>query len=287
MTVKNIILSALSAMLLCACGFVGSLVHDDQVVARVGKEKLYRSELATYIPDGSSPEDSSNLALQYINSWAMERLYVKTAESKLSKEEKNIDRELEAYRRSLLSYRYEQHFISDRLDTLITRAQLEEYYNAHADALELPRPILKLRFVDLMSDSRNYDEILAKLSADGGQAQSDLDSLVSVSALRYFDSSEKWMDAAVVAREFGTDYTTMLSRLKDKYIIFQYDDRGETRAAYVFEIKKSGQAPLEYCEASIRDNILSVRKRDLMKNLEQDLLTDAQNRKDFVIYQND
>lgn len=287
MTVKNTIFSLMAVLVLGACNLVGSIVHDDQVVARVGKEKLYRSDIATYIPKGTSPEDSAKLALQYINSWATELLYVKTAESKLSKEEKNVGKELEAYRRSLLSYRYEQHYIADRLDTLITKAQLEEYYNSHREALELARPILKVRFIDIMSDSPNYDEIIAKLPSEGGQEESDLDSLVHVSALRYFDSSRKWMDATVLAREFGTDIPTMLSKLKDKYIIFGYEDRGETRAAYVFEIKKSGQAPLDYCEASIRDNILSVRKRDLMKNLEQDLLNNALEHKDFVIYQND
>ena len=95
------------------------------------------------------------------------------------------------------------------------------------------------------------------------------------------------MDAAVLAREFGTDWNTMLSKLKDKYIIFNYEDRGETRAAYVFSIQQKGQAPLEYCRNSIRDNILSERKRELLKNLEQDLLKNAQEKKDFVIYKNE
>jgi hypothetical protein len=262
-------------------------VHDDQVVARVGGERLYLSELRSYIPAGTSPEDSTAIALQYIHSWATEHLYLKTAEARLSKEEKNVDKELEAYRRSLLRYRYEQRYINDRLDTLITPAQLEEYYKAHAASLELARPILKVRFVDLMTDSPNYEEILAKLPSEGGQALKDLDSLTYVSAPRYFDSSDRWMDAAVLAREFGTDWNTMISKLKDKYIIFNYEDRGETRAAYVFSIQTKGQAPMEYCESSIRDNILSERKRELLKNLEQDLLKNAQDKKDFVIYKNE
>ena len=69
----------------------------------------------------------------------------------------------------------------------------------------------------------------------------------------------------------------MLSKLKNRYIIFDYEERGETRAAYVFAIQYKGQAPIEYCEATIRDNILSERKRELLNNLEQDLLKNAQN----------
>ena len=282
MTVKNTSALVFAILLACSCNIVGKLVHDDQVVAKVGKEKLYLSELADYIPAGSSPEDSASLALQYINSWASERLYVKAAERGLSKEEKNVSAELEAYRRSLLGYKYEQHYINDRLDTLITNAQTEAYYNSHREALELP---LKLRFVDIMSDSPNYNEILGKLPSDSGSALEDLDSLVHVSALRYFDSSQEWVDAAVAAREFGLDYNTMLSKLQNGFIIHELEDRGETRAAYVFDIRRTGQAPLEYCRNSIRDNILIERKRDLLRNLEQDLLTNALESKEFVIYQ--
>ena len=286
MNIRTLALAAVCA-LLCGCNIINSLVHDDQVVARVGGERLYLSELQHYIPAGTSPEDSAAIALQYINSWATEHLYLRTAESRLSKEEKNVDKELEAYRRSLLRYRYEQRYINDRLDTLITQQQMEEYYKSHAATLELQRPILKVRFVDIMADSPNYDEIMEKLSSEGGQALKDLDSLAYVSAPRFFDNSNTWMDAAVLAREFGTDWSTMLSKLKDKYIIFNYEDRGETRAAYVFAIQKNGQAPLEYCRAAIRDNILSERKRELLKNLEQDLLKNAQDKKVFIIYKNE
>ncbi len=286
MKARHIVCAAICT-LLCSCNLISSIVHDDQVVAKVGGERLYRSELASYIPQGASPEDSASFAMQFINSWAMEHLYLKTAESRLSKEQKNVDKELEAYRRSLLRYRYEQHYINDRLDTLITTAQLEQYYKDHAASLELQRPILKVRFVDIMSDSPNFGEIMEKLPSEGGQSLKDLDSLAYVSAPRFFDSSNKWMDAAVLAREFGTDYSTMLSKLKNRYIIFDYEDRGETRAAYVFAIQYKGQAPLEFCEASIRDNILSERKRELLNNLEQDLLKNAQDKKDFIIYTNE
>ena len=253
---KLLIFLCLSA-LLCSCKAISSIIHDDQVVASVGEHKLYRSEIEQFIPNMIPAEDSARLARQYIITWATDLLYLQVAESQLSKAELDVSADLENFRRSLLKYRYEQRYINDRLDTLITQQQLEEYYKAHAASLELARPILKVRFVDIMTDSPNYDEILAKLPSEGGQSLKDLDSLTYVSAPRYFDSSDKWMDAAVLAREFGTDWNTMISKLKDKYIIFNYEDRGETRAAYVFSIQTKGQAPMEYCESSIRDNILS------------------------------
>ena len=44
-----------------ACTLVSNMVHDDEVVARVGKAKLYKSDLEKVIPDLISPEDSALL----------------------------------------------------------------------------------------------------------------------------------------------------------------------------------------------------------------------------------
>ena len=269
---------------LCSCTAISSLVHDDQVVAKVGDVKLYRSELNSYIPDFASPEDSANLATQYINSWAKEILYLKVAEKQLSKSETDVSAELEAYRRSLMKYRFEQHYINDRLDTLVTEDQIAEYYASHQDAFKIDRPILKVRFLDVMKDSPNYDELREMLSCEDFEVRSETDSLVFSSALRYFDASDVWMDAIVLAKEFGVDYGTMLSTLDKSYITIESEDRGDVRMAYVCDIMRKGVAPVEFCSAKIRDIILSVRKRDLIDSLERDLLDEALEHKQLVIY---
>ena len=277
------IVSILTLLLtLSSCNFISSFIHDDEVVARVGNEKLYLSELSSYIPDTVSPEDSTNLAMQYITSWARDLLYLNLAENQLSKAEQDVSSELEDYRRSLLRYRYEQLYVNDRLDTLITDAQIESYYKEHEDYFKLQRPILKVRFLDIMSDSPNAELIIRCMSSDDYSEVLAADSLAYQSALRYFDKSDVWMDAAVLAREFSTDYVTMLSSLSDSFIRIEQD--GRLRIAFVLDIRRSGIAPVEYASAQIRDNILSDRKHRLLKSLEQDLLKDALEKKKLVIY---
>ena len=277
------IVSILTLLLtLSSCNFISSFIHDDEVVARVGNEKLYLSELSSYIPDTVSPEDSTNLAMQYITSWARDLLYLNLAENQLSKAEQDVSSELEDYRRSLLRYRYEQLYVNDRLDTLITDAQIESYYKEHEDYFKLQRPILKVRFLDIMSDSPNAELIIRCMSSDDYSEVLAADSLAYQSALRYFDKSDVWLDAAVLAREFSTDYVTMLSSLSDSFIRIEQD--GRLRIAFVLDIRRSGIAPVEYASAQIRDNILSDRKHRLLKSLEQDLLKDALEKKKLVIY---
>ena len=133
---KVLLIAALAA--LAGCNLVNDLVHDDQVVAKACGEKLYLSVLSQYIPDGLTPEDSTRLALQYINSWASDILFKHTAEAQLSKEDKDVSKELEDYRKSLLKYRYQQKYIAEHLDSLVTPEEISGYYEANPDKFRLP-----------------------------------------------------------------------------------------------------------------------------------------------------
>ena len=267
-----------------SCQLASSLVHDDQPVARVGREKLYRSEVESMIPDMVSPEDSASLAEKYIRLWAMERLYMDEAGRQLSKSEMDVSEELESYRRSLVRYRYEQRYLNDRLDTLITDAQIREYYQANEAEFELSRPLMKLRFVDVMKDSPDKDEILRLMSSDEYAGLERADSLARNSALRYFDNSDTWMDAGELARYFGVSCEEMLAAMDGDMIMIEPEGRGDLLAAYVCDMISSGTAPIEYCSSAIRDIILSNRKHELLAALERDLLEGALDSKQFVIY---
>ena len=275
-----------SLLLLTAvsCEMASSLVHDDQPVARVGKENLYRSEIEGRIPGMMSPEDSAGFAERYIRLWAMDRLYADVAEKQLSKAELDVSAELESYRRSLLRYRYEQRYLNDRLDTLISDRQISDYYEAHEADFALREPLMKIRFVDIMKDSPDLDEILALMSSDGHGDLARADSLARVSALRYFDNSGSWMSASDLARYFGTSASEMLDAMDEDMIIIEPENRGDILAAYVCDMVESGTAPLEYCTPVIRDIILSNRKHELLAALERDLLDEALDSKQFVIF---
>ncbi|HIQ84641.1 MAG TPA: hypothetical protein IAC86_02445 [Candidatus Cryptobacteroides excrementigallinarum] len=278
---------AVASMLLLtavSCDMASSLVHDDQPVARVGKENLYRSEIEGRIPGMMSPEDSAGFAERYIRLWAMDRLYADVAEKQLSKSELDVSAELESYRRSLLRYRYEQRYLNDRLDTLISDRQISDYYEAHEADFTLREPLMKIRFVDIMKDSPDLDEILALMSSDGHGDLARADSLARVSALRYFDNSGSWMSASDLARYFGTSASEMLDAMDEDMIIIEPENRGDILAAYVCDMVESGTAPLEYCTPVIRDIILSNRKHELLAALERDLLDEALDSKQFVIF---
>ncbi len=283
-SLKIFLLVAAVAAALPSCKAVSSLIHDGEVVVRMGDHKLYRSELDGVIPKGTSPEDSVNLVCAYINSWVRDKAFVDIAQQRLSKEEKDVSKELEAYRQSLLRYRYEQRYINERLDTAVSPKQIEEYYNSHQESFKLERPILKARFLNIPKDSPNLVRIKRLMSSSNVEDVIAADSIAFNSTQRYHDYSNGWIDAVKLAAEFGVDYVQMLSQRQGMFI--QMPDGGDrVSVAFIADYRKAGAvAPVEYCEDRIRDIIISGRKHDLLTGLERDLIEDAKVKGNFVIY---
>lgn len=275
----GIVLPALSS-----CRAISDLLHNGEVVAQVGKVRLYRSDIDEVVPKGISVEDSIALARQIIDVWASDRIYLAIAEEQLSKAEKDVSRELEDYRISLLKYRYEQLYVNERLDTAVSDDKVEEYYESHKDNFRLDRPLVKARFLRIHTESPMLETIRKKMNSSDANDLLEADSLAFSSAMMFTTWKDQWQDVIVLAREMGMPYDAMLGQLKNGWV--RQDDTTEvTNLAYVSAMVRTGEhAPIEYSADRIKDIIISTRKQALLSSLEQDLLKDAHENGKLVIY---
>ena len=268
-----------------SCRTISSFLTGEEVVAEVGGSKLYRSDLDKVIPRGISQEDSVRLSIQYINTWASDLVYLTIAEQQLSKAEKDVSKELEDYRKSLLKYRYEQLYVNERLDTAVSQELLEDYYLSHQDKFRMKRPLVKARYLCIAHDSPTLEPIRKRMSSDDIDEILQADSLAFSSAIKFTTWDESWQDISVLAREYAIDYATLLTMMNKKGWIEHKDTAGVVRLAYISQINgEDAVAPIEYCAPMIRDMIISARKQALVNSLERDLLKDAREHGQFVIY---
>ncbi len=268
---------------LMSCRAISSFLNKDEAVAEVGAEKLYRSELNALIPKGIASEDSVRLARQYINTWALDHVFLNIAEEQLSKTEKDVTRELEDYRKSLLKYRYEQLYVNERLDTAVSDEMVEEYYEANKAKFILQRPVVKARYLRIANDSPTLKKIRKKMPSDEAQDLVEADSLAYSSALKFATWGNEWLDIATLAREFSMDHVSLTMSINGSWIE-KVDTTGVLNLAYISEIVRAGYAaPIGYCAPSIKDMIISARKQELVTSLERDLLNDARKTGQFVI----
>lgn len=282
--VRYITLIGIVLQVLCSCRAISTFLKADEIVAEVSGLKLYRSDIDKVIPAGIASDDSTRLARQYINSWASDQVFLRIAEEQLSKAEKDVTAELEEYRKSLLKYRYEQLYVNERLDTAVSEDHVREHYESNQDKFVLDRPLLKARFLNIASDSPSVGPIRKLMASSDVNDLFEADSLAYSSAIRFTFWGGNWVDAAVVAREFGEDYSSLLSSARNGWIE-RNDEEGYVKMAFVAEMLDKGEvAPLEYCETKIKDIIISARKQNLVMELERELLDEALESGKFVIY---
>ena len=280
---KALVAILLSGIAAVSCEWVDKVISGE-TVASVGKVRLSRAELNKALPSGLLPEDSVRLAHQYINTWASEIIFLQVAENQLSKEELDVSAELDEYRKSLLKYRYEQRYVNERLDTIFTDSQIREYYNAHQDRFVLRVPVVRADFLCISPDSPYIDEFRENIASDDAQRMQYSDSLAYFSAIRYETFGGKWINLNDLALEFGIDYSELLTYKKGEWIEYE-GGTGLLHLAFIKSFVPAGKiAPLEYATPLIKDILLSIRKKELVSALEDQLVEDAIQSGVFVQY---
>ncbi len=236
------------------------------------------------MPKGLKEQDSVHLAQQYINSWASNYLFLNIAERQLSASELDVEDELEEYRKSLLRYRYEQSYINERLDTLITEALIEEYYNANPEKFILRNPVVKARYLSISKDSPALPKIRRKMVSEDDADKIEADSLAYSSAQKYLTWQYGWIDLSVLVNEFGLSEVGFLDKMQSKWVE-HVDTLGILNLAYITDIVYAGnKAPVEYCSQRIKDIIISTRKHTMLTELEKELVKEARKNGSFEIY---
>lgn len=261
----------------CACDSISPFFHNrrDARVATVGKSILYRSELDKVIPEGLSPQDSVMMAERYINSWALGKLLLEEAESRLSKEQKSVDDQVAEFRQNLLTFRYEKLCIAERLDTLVTREEAREYYESHTQEFISPCSVIRGRVIRISRKSPFYPLFRDNYKST---AEADVEVLRQTalsSAEKFSDFGGEWVPVSALARETGQSEEECEADLARSGAYEKDIDGGHYLVFIEGRTAPGAISPFEYNIDKIGDIIISRRKQEILSSLEQELLSDA------------
>ena len=260
-------------LLLTACSRVGG--DHSPVVASVYNRELHRSDLEGLVPAGLSAEDSTAVVKNYVEQWIRQAVI-------LSKAEKNVKndfaRELQDYRNSLLAYAYERQIIDQLLDTLVTEAQIREYYNEHQNEFLLKSSIVKAVYLIVPVKSPAVAKI-KKIVLKKDFSDSDIMELEETASRNgfngYYDAGS-WIPFVTLQAAIPvTAYNEQLFLRQHRSIAF--GDDSLFYAARILDYKVSDEiSPLEIQRDNIRVIILNHRKIDILNKLQADLLKEAE-----------
>lgn len=265
-----------------SCRLYDRLFKGD-VVARAGRDVLYESDVEALNITGFSAEDSARIVERYIMSWAKSRLLLDMAQSQLSKADRDVEAQLEEYRQQLLVYRYEQQYVEQRLDTVVSEQEYLDFYETNPASFTTHVPLMKGRYIKMSDNSPNLNPVKSLYRSRIEEDMDRLEQLCYTSAEKYY-FFEDWVGLDAVVEGTGLDVQE-LARVLDNRSFIEKNFLGYTYLISVDDYVPAGSlAPYEYCRERIRNHILNRRKQELIASLERNLLNDAIVSEKFVIY---
>jgi hypothetical protein len=275
------------ALCMASCSFFPAKQQgaNDIIVAEIEEKKLFLSEVPAIFPDGINKKDSIELLRKYVNTWARQYLIAAKAEMYLDKAQKDVGRELEDYRLSLLSYRYENQYVEQKIDTVISQEEIELFYEQHAEMFPLTAPCIQATYVKVAKNTPGTATIKRHVrTAKEEESMRKLDSLCTKAEAVCDFFNDQWVDMDFLAQKTVFALEECKQALRENW----YLETADEQYLYLLNfraVKREGDvAPLTHVRATIVHLIIGKRKRDLIKNLEKSAFNEALDYKRLKIY---
>jgi hypothetical protein len=249
---------------------------DENAVVKVGDQVLTWNTLMDVIPDNSSPEDSVELAQRFIQDWVKEQLVLRKAEVELAEEKREFQELIENYRKSLLTYTFEQEWVKQKLDTIVTEQEIEDYYLNHENNFELRSYIVKVKFCAVSIDHKKQIPQLKKLfSSVKEEDYAKWEQMCVELGASYYFNEDKWLLWDEFIKKVPLEVMDVEAFLRrNQNIEFEKDNNIYLLMITDYQLSGS-RSPLSFEREKIKAMIINKRRVTLLENMRNDLYLKA------------
>jgi hypothetical protein len=277
---KKTLLFSCLVLLVCSCHFLKRKTKEVPL-AKVYDEYLYASDLKGIVPPNTQQADSLAIVKNYVESWVKKQLILQRAELNLSDEDKDVQKQIDEYRSSLLIFKYQQQLTKQKLDTLVTSQEIENYFKENAANFLLNDIIVRGLFVKLPVNAPKLNDFSTWLAEDNLEK---LQNYCYQYAKKYDYFNDQWVSFSVIQAEMPLRVEDPEVYLKNNKLLTTNDNQFH----YFFRIKEihfRGEAsPFAYVKDRVKDIILSKRKIKFIHDLENNLYNDELDHGNVKIY---
>ena len=274
-------------LLFTACGGGDSKNEDKKIIARVNDDYLYEENIRDFIPYGTSSKDSIELLKKHIDNWVRSTLVIQKAEDNLSDEQKNVEKQLQDYRNSLIAYTYERELIRQKLDTAITTQEIETYYNNNKSNFELRDNIIKVIYVKVSKKAPGVAKVEKLYKSDNPKDKQLLTDFCRQFAENFYLDDNSWLLFDDLLKEIPIQTYNKELFLQNNRLV----EVSDSLYHYYLNIKgfktRNSASPLSFEMENIKNIILNKRKLQLITSMKEELYNNAVNNKNIEIFNND
>jgi hypothetical protein len=276
----------LFAVLFLFGGCINKKNNNNKIIARVYNKNLYLTDIKDIFPKDMNSEDSVQILMAYVDRWVRKELLLYRAEKNLTESQQNVSQQLEDYRSSLLVFKYEQEFIRQKLDTVVSFNEIEEFYNENKTNFILDESLVKALFIKIRLDDPYFEKIKSLYKSNKEEDIKELDNLAYQVANKYDYFNDKWIPFSRILREIPEPLNNPEAYLLSNHSIDMNDGTHAFLVSFRDILHKGQQSPLDYEKDNIQSIILNKRKQRLVIDLETKIYNDARNYNHFETFLN-
>jgi len=258
--------------------------ENGKQVAKVNASILFSSDLNQIAQTGLSKSDSLAFIQTFINKWAYNEIFYQQAVNYLSEEELNVDKELEEYKKELLTYKFQLKLIGEKLDTNVTLEQIEQYYNNNTQSFLLKTNIVKVVYVKTPINIPNIEK-LKKLCYSTNPTDAELLKNMCIQyANNFFMNDNTWLRFDDLKKEMNQLNEVPEYEIKNGKT-FEFSTETSFYFLKIIEVKsKNTLSPLNFEKKKIKNMIINQRKEQLITAIKKDFFDKAKTNKELEIY---
>lgn len=259
---------------------------EDPVLARVGENYLYASDITDLLKGAKTATDSAEITNRFIDDWVKRQLILEKAETYLpSESELDIEKRVRDYRESLLIYAYENELINQKMDTTVSPNEVAQYYVDHEETFELTEDIVQFYYLKIPREAPKLDEARELFKLDDEDDRQQLAEYSFKYAEDFYLKDSIWYEMNLLYSEIPIDLRQLKTMALNKL-------SGEVEdSSYIYLLKindyipQREQAPLPFVEDNIRKIILNKRKQELINATYDNLYKDGLKNGSFEKYE--
>ena len=281
---KNIALLFL-LIFFTSCDYIKSLKNKkptkENPVAKVNNNYLYKEDIIALFPDNYAKQDSLIILQSLIKDWALKELMLQKSEDNLTQEDtEEIDDLVRKYRESLLINNYKERLIKQQLDTIVSDAEVENYYKNYEQNFKLNETLVQLKYLQFSDDLINKKQITKAFASDDIESVEYLQmEELNFKQMNLNDSIWQPLDNVMLKIPVSRE------KLLNKSKFTQKENAIDLYLVAVKDVLNRGDiAPISYITPTIKQLILHKRKLELVTEIEKIILKDATENKSFTIY---
>lgn len=279
----SLVASVVLALMLQACHFFRT--HSEEVVvAECYGKYLYESDLKGIVPEHATVIDSIHRVNAFIDSWVKRQVLLHQAENNLSAADLDFSQQLEDYRNSLVIYTYETQLIRQKLDTIVSEAEIEAYYEEKKDNFQVRSTLVRAAYVILEEDCKQKDQFHKLLSNRDTLMLQNIDMLANDHAVKCYLDVDEWIRLDELTKVVPIEiYNTESFLKKNKYVRFDWNDLTCMVRFEDYLLEKSVM-PMELVRDNIKEILLIRRKTELIERMKEAIYEEAKRKHGFEVY---